>query len=140
MFSEEIEKKFDELFEKLVPASGAAESYVGELVRACAKISYRYYNDGDRINVGYGRKTCNPAARFLQKYGNAEVASYICDLWGREEDRSYEKVLGLLVEAVIEQASDEALQKEKSPCDMWDMKNDDEDEDWDEEEDDEEDW
>lgn len=139
MFSEEIEKKFDELFEKLVPASGAAESYAGELVRACAKVSYRYYNDGDRINVGYGRETCNPAARFLREYGNAEVASYVDALWGMECDNTYEKILELLTEAVIKQASDEELQKGKSPCDMWDMKNDDEDVDWDEEED-EEDW
>lgn len=140
MFEEEIEKKFNELFEKLVPASGAAESYAGELVRACARVDYRYYNDGDRIGVGYGRETCNPAARFLREYGNAEVASYVDALWGMECDNTYEKILGLLVEAVIEQASDEKLQQEKSPCDMWSMKNEEEDEDWDEEEDEEGDW
>ena len=58
-------ERINELFEELVPGSGKAESLAGELVRAMARIGYRWYNDGDQVGIGYGRETCNPAARFL---------------------------------------------------------------------------
>ncbi len=58
-------ERINQLFEELVPASGKAENLAGELVRAMARIGYRWYNDGDQVGIGYGRETCNPAARFL---------------------------------------------------------------------------
>ena len=68
-------ERLDALFEELVPDMGKAESMAGELVRATARIGHRFYNDGDCIGVGYGRETCNPAARFLEKHGNSKIAA-----------------------------------------------------------------
>lgn len=52
------EERINKLFEKLVPASGKAESLAGELIRAMSRIAYRFYNDGDQVGMGYGKETC----------------------------------------------------------------------------------
>ncbi|MBQ5474718.1 MAG: hypothetical protein IIT65_08430, partial [Lachnospiraceae bacterium] len=46
---------------------GAAETEGGELTRAMNRVIYRWYNDGDQIMEGYGRETCNAAARAILK-------------------------------------------------------------------------
>ena len=71
-----VEKKLNALFEELVPASGKADTVAGEIVRAITRIGYRNWNDGDHIGVGYGKETCNPAARYLSaKCGEAVNAA-----------------------------------------------------------------
>lgn len=66
MLTEQQDKRFNELFDELVPMSGMADTLGGEIVRAVTRIQYRYYNDGDIAWNGYGRKTVNPSVRFLQ--------------------------------------------------------------------------
>ena len=95
------EKKLGELFEELVPASGKAPTVAGEIVRAINRISYRNWNDGDHIGVGYGRETCNPAARYLGAKCGEEVASLISAIWGIENDKAYDLILGQLEAEVI---------------------------------------
>ena len=53
------------LFDALVPSSGKAESFAGELVRAIMRILYRDYNDGDVFYEDYGLETAGPSAAFL---------------------------------------------------------------------------
>lgn len=53
------------LFEELVPDSGAASTIEGEMLRAFTKMEYRYFNDGDYCNVGYGIETCGACYMFL---------------------------------------------------------------------------
>ena len=67
MLNEEPLNKFNELFDSLVPPSGNCGTLGGELLRAVNRVCYRWYNDGDRVWVGYGRETVNPAVRFLEK-------------------------------------------------------------------------
>ena len=95
------EKKLGELFEELVPASGKAATVAGEIVRAMMRISYRNWNDGDHIGVGYGRETCNPAARYLGAKCGKEVASLISAIWGIENDKAYDLILGQLEAEVV---------------------------------------
>jgi hypothetical protein len=45
-----LQKEYDALYEKLVPAQGAADTIQGEVLRAASKIVYRHYNDGDEFN------------------------------------------------------------------------------------------
>ena len=47
----QLYKEYQELFDKLVPASGAADTIEGEVLRAASKIVYRHYNDGDEFNA-----------------------------------------------------------------------------------------
>ena len=56
----------------LMPPSGKAETVAGEIIRAADRIHYRWWNDGDKINVGYGRETCNGTARYLEKIRGSE--------------------------------------------------------------------
>ena len=89
------ENRINKLFEELVPTSGKADSLAGELVRATARIGYRFFNDGDMVNQGYGKETCNPAARFLIAKGNAEISSLTVALWEIFSEDAYEKVLDI---------------------------------------------
>ena len=95
------EKKLGELFEELVPASGKAPTVAGEIVRAINRISYRNWNDGDHIGVWYGRETCNPAARYLDAKCGDEVGSLISAIWGIENDKAYDLILGQLEAEVV---------------------------------------
>lgn len=72
MLAEATETRFNDLFHKYVPGMGKAETLAGEILRAVAKIGYRYYNDGDIAWQGYGRETVNPAVRFLQSVCESE--------------------------------------------------------------------
>ena len=57
---------------RLMPPSGKADTVAGEIIRAADRIHYRWWNDGDKINVGYGKETCNGTARYLEKIRGSE--------------------------------------------------------------------
>lgn len=95
------EKKINILFKELVPNVGKSDTIAGEIIRATSRIYYRNYNDGDHIGIGYGKETCNPAARYLIKNAGNEVANIIHDIWGIESNLFYEYGLMLLTEAVL---------------------------------------
>ena len=61
----ELEDRNEPLYDKLVPGQGKAETLEGEMLRAINRIVYRYYNDGDKYNEGYGTETAGPAHSFL---------------------------------------------------------------------------
>ena len=128
-------ERINQLFEELVPASGKAESLAGELVRAMARIGYRWYNDGDQVGIGYGRETCNPAARFLIHKGNKEVSDLAASIWGIYSEEVYEKRIDLLAGAVADYVESHPELRTLPTTDMWDLYDPDEDmDDWDEEE------
>lgn len=95
------ENKINILFKELVPSVGKSDTIAGEIIRATSRIYYRNYNDGDHIGIGYGKETCNPAARYLIKNAGDEVASIIHDIWGVESTLFYKHGLMLLTEAVL---------------------------------------
>ena len=51
--------------------------------------------------MGYGRETCNPAARYLAAKCGEKVASLISAIWGIENDKAYDLILGQLEAEVI---------------------------------------
>jgi hypothetical protein len=63
----------EELFQKLVPGSGMAETVEGELVRAIMRVWYRYYNDGDYYFRGYGKETVGPTVYYLQTQSPSSI-------------------------------------------------------------------
>ena len=132
------EERINELFEELVPMSGKADTVAGEIVRAISRLGYRNYNDGDHIGVGYGKETCNPAARYLAAKCDKNVEKAVYDAWGIDSDDLYDKAVEELEKAVLNFLSEHPELKEKANTeDMWDYRNDQEDQDdWDEEEDD----
>ena len=132
------ENRINKLFKELVPETGKADSLAGELVRAMSRIAYRFYNDGDMVNIAYGKVTCNPAARFLIAKGNAEVSSLTAGLWEIFSEDAYEKVMDILCGAVADYVEQNPDLRTQPTEDMWDFKDEEEDQDdsWDEEEDD----
>ena len=144
------EERINKLFEEPVPMSGKADSLAGELVRAISRIGYRFSNDGDLVNIGYGKETCNPAARFLIAKGNHEISDLTVALWEIFSEDAYEKVLDTLEGAVADYIEQNPDLRNQPAKDMWDFKDEEEDQDdswmdeeeddWEEEEYDEEDY
>ena len=88
---EELNRK---LFDELVPNSGTTGNRAGEIVRAYNRLGYRWWNDGDRINVSEGKETCNAAARFLKAYIPKKYNDALLELWDEYlSDKLYEKKL-----------------------------------------------
>lgn len=71
--NESLSKQIDALFEELVPSMGKADTEAGEIVRAYCRIAHRWFNDGDKLGIGYGNETCNAAGRYLMKHDHGEV-------------------------------------------------------------------
>ena len=113
--------RINELYDELVPREGKADTVAGEIIRATCRIGYRWNNDGDRIGVGYGRETCNCAARYLMITCGYPVGDAVQFLWGHGEylydeplDRLYDRVL-----AYIEEHPE--LRTMENTCDMFDF-------------------
>jgi len=127
----DTETRMNELFEELVPLSGKAESKAGEIVRAASRIGYRWFNDGDMVNHGYGKETCNAAARFLMNNCNYSIEK-VLGLMGRDgyiSDDDYQDLLEELCEEVIQFVDENPSLREVETEDMYDWFNEDEDRD-----------
>lgn len=137
-------KRIEYHFDMLVPEYGKADTVAGEIVRAINKLVYRWYNDGDKINEGYGKETCNPPARFLMAKCPQDIKDKISGLWMfySSLDEDYEEELDELVGMVMDYLdANPALKETPNNEDMLDYarpedKDDDDEEDeddWDEE-------
>ena len=109
-------KEFEALFDQYVPDEGHADTVGGELIRAVNKIVYRYYNDGDRVGVGYGNETCNPAARFIET--NTKLEPLASKLWDYRPNEEYEKVLADLMQETIKICKEDNLFNKPNTDDM----------------------
>lgn len=138
--------KIDALFDELVPFDGAADTVAGEIVRAASRIRYRYYNDGDQIGIGYGKETCNSAARYLLRNSSKEIREAVLSIWGIASEKIYEQQLEELVNIVVEYIEQHPeLKEQRNYNDMLDYSvpedfDDEDEEDYDYWEDDEEEW
>ena len=94
--TEAEKKEWAAMEERLMPASGKAETVAGEIIRAADRIWYRWYNDGDKINVGYGRETCNGTARYLEKIRGTDFPTEVWSGW--LDDDAYTKFADGLVD------------------------------------------
>ena len=129
MENENPEKRLEDLFNQLVPPSGKADTVAGEIVRAAIRIGYRNFNDGDHIGVGYGRETCNPAARYLMERAGEDVEDIIeGGLWGETDDKRYDAALTEMNCAVVEYLDEHPeLITTPNDEDMWDYRDEQED-------------
>lgn len=62
----ELDSIEQELSNRLVPASGKANTLGGEMLRAIERLIYRYFNDGDVLTLDYGIETCMSSYLFLE--------------------------------------------------------------------------
>ena len=132
------EQRINTLFEELVPGSGKADTVAGEIIRAVSRIAYRNSNDGDHVGVGYGKETCNPAARYLMVRAGRGVREAVLNMWGIYDDSAYDAAVEALEVAVLSYLEDRPeLKTTANSEDMWDYRYEKEDVD---DEDEEEDW
>ena len=112
----ELDSKLNDI---LIPASGMAETFAGELLRAAERIGYRYNNDGDVFYADYGLETAGGSACFLGKYGDEYISKIITDMADHEVDwPGYDKAVDNLFEAVVAMlAGDPELFKKAPPED-----------------------
>lgn len=70
--------KFEKLTEQYMPKQGEADNELGEVLRSINQVVYRYYNDGDMWNKGYGKETVNGAIKHLTQLSkNKETPRHI---------------------------------------------------------------
>lgn len=120
--NDELSKRMDELFDELVPSWGKAQTEAGEIVRAFSRIAYRYFNDGDKLGIGYGNRTCNAAGRYLLKHdqGDVQILAFVKAMWGNWSDRQYEDALDELGWAVLNLIDAHPETRANGTEDMWD--------------------
>lgn len=125
------EKEFDALFARLVPVAGPADTMAGEIMRATARLVYRFYNDGDRAGLWYGKETCSPAARFLvEVLPEKSPAALLFESAFYPEE--YEDTLEDLASYVLDYLKDHPEEEDRPGIDMYDYARP-EDYDWDDE-------
>ena len=117
----DLDQRFHEYFERLVPSEGKAPSEAGEIVRAITRIAYRNYNDGDHIGLDYGNETCNAAARYLQAHVGGDARSVIDDMWGMTSDKLYDVAVATLQQIILDFLEHHPeLEQKTNEEDMWD--------------------
>jgi hypothetical protein len=121
---EEVDSYIESLFDKLVPASGKADTVAGEIIRAICRITYRWFNDGDYAGYGYGMETAGSACTYLTGFDGIENHVYtLLDIV--DDDDAYEKALLVLSNAIIDylethkELFDEANDEDYQDCDEW---------------------
>lgn len=92
------------LFDEFVPASGAADTVGGEIVRSINRIVYRWNNDGDQIGFDYGIETVNSSYEYLIENDIIvdKFDDYRKDYYGNFSDSEYEDFLDQLMKQVID--------------------------------------
>lgn len=91
-----IEKRFNNL-ECLVPDEGAAATIEGEIIRAVQRVLFRYFNDGDEYDIGYGLETVSPSVDWL--IARSPIFKSVSELFPNIGD--YEKTLKKLQEIAV---------------------------------------
>ena len=96
-----LQKRYDNLYENLVPFEGKCDTVEGETLRAFSRIGYRYFNDGDKFFEGYGCETAGPAHAYL--VDASPVAKDVRSMLSIDccSDDEYEKLINKLAVVVI---------------------------------------
>lgn len=99
-----VDSLLEDLFDEFVPAEGKTESLAAELIRAIVRLRYRWSNDGDRFNQGYGLETCASSAAFIAENTNGIIEKKVNNMAEHDPswpDDSYEQALDNLSCSVV---------------------------------------
>ena len=89
----ELEDSLEEQRNKHVPGCGKADTLGGEILRAVDRVAYRYWNDGDKVDEGYGLETVNSSFRFLHDKVRMPDGTPLTPPPSWNDDKSYEEWL-----------------------------------------------
>lgn len=101
-----IDEKLNSLHQQLVPISGMCNTLKGELVRSAMRMVYRYWNDGDVCNRGYGIQTVWSSWNFIMDKASKEVTDLAVELDFCKNDEEYNQKLHVMVSLLIDQIND----------------------------------
>ena len=104
-----LQKEYDELWARLVPARGPAATKAGEALRAMSKLYYRWYNDGDRVTPTMSKWDVDGSA--------ARAFSYLYQFRG--QGLNAKNLMEAVVEAVTEDDYELALEKAVDAVVEW---------------------
>ena len=123
---------FEDLFNRLVPEKGKCSSKGGEIIRAVMRLYHRFYNDGDKLGIGYGNHTCNMAGRFLLFNSSTEIVEVVKKMWGNEDSAQYKEELNNLIYESVKLITRYPRIKDIPTIDMFEYKTqEDEEKSWD---------
>lgn len=136
----ETQESIEKLTDEYMPPEGKSNTLLGEMMRALNQIIYRYYNDGDCPDSGYGMETVAPACMYLLNLvwgeqealpkGNREsdwvredVAEIIAELFKYSTDRTYKDLLKALANSILTliEQDFEYFSETENNTDMWDF-------------------
>lgn len=144
----ELDRIEKELSDKLVPATGKAETIGGEMLRAIERMIYRYFNDGDMIGWGYGIETCQSSFFYLEdmlvgfgiirieesRFGHIQWSKPECDpnaaalkesKFDYSDNDKYQDALYNLLALVVDFINTDERAKLPNDCDSREYRNDD---------------
>ena len=106
------EKEYMELWERLVPPEGKANTVAGEVLRALTRLYYRWYNDGDRVTPSVDSWTVTEsvfsAFNFLYQFRDPvsgfSTKALMEEIVFAATEEDYELALERAADAVIEWA------------------------------------
>ena len=143
-FNKEEDEKWEELWNKYVPADGKADTVGGEIMRAISRLVYRWNNDGDTCNegeyLGSNYNHCQGANLYLL---DQNIPGYVDlrGIYGKiEYDDTVKEVLMVIFKYLL--AHPELFEKpnkeddlelspyEEDEDDEWDDEYDENDDDW----------
>lgn len=100
---------YHEMYSKYVPPMGKADTVLGEIIRAVSRVCYRYYNDGDHFDEGYGVETAGSPAVYLMKHQPVkELGDAVAKGEGQYFDPDYEYAIRNIEQALINLLHDDA--------------------------------
>ena len=103
------QNEYEELWARLVPAQGKANTAAGEALRAVSRLYYRWYNDGDRVTPTMSKWDVEGSA--------ARAFSYLYQFRG--QGLNAKKLMEAVVEAVTEEDYELALEKAVDAVVEW---------------------
>lgn len=121
-----LQKEYERLHDKYVPPFGAADTLIGEAIRASSRIYHDAYNNGFGNNTSGAWKFLHKYIRPLIKDENFEAA---LDHLKERVNHSWEEFIPNLTEVALETLADSVVQfcidnesdPMPSPCDMFDL-------------------
>ena len=104
---QQIFARAEKWFDKIVPATGAAKTKGGEVMRAAMRLHYRYYNDGDTAFEEYGITTCWSSWAYLMDEAPQSMHDIVAGLQFVSSGNydcldEYDNTLHLILDAVCD--------------------------------------
>lgn len=109
-----FQKEYEELWARLVPPVGRAQTLAGEALRAVSCLYHRWYNDGDRVETTMRESEVPESA--------VQAFNYLYQFRDPASEFSARELMEAVVEAVDEEEYEDALERAADAVIEWAVK------------------